>query len=113
MLKFKADLGVRIRNVLWAAAVCVLLLGVVSAFQRPWREYPGFEYSNFPVPLDSQEKTEWVFARLMYPRSTATVTAIGQKAALTGPWIIRARTAISAKLYAGSPAFTCAQSSSL
>jgi len=42
-------------------------LGVVSAFQRPWREYPGFEYSNFPVPPDSQEKTEWVFARLMYP----------------------------------------------
>ncbi len=67
MLKFKAGSGVRIRNILWAAAVCILLLGVVSAFQRPWREYPGFEYAGFPVPPDYQEKTEWVFARLMYP----------------------------------------------
>jgi hypothetical protein len=37
--------------------------------QRPFREYPGREYGNFPVPEDWQEKTEWVFARLMYPPS--------------------------------------------
>jgi hypothetical protein len=43
------------------------LLGAVCAFQRPFREYPGREYSDFPVPPDFQEKTEWVFARLMYP----------------------------------------------
>jgi hypothetical protein len=35
--------------------------------QRPFREYPGVEYSNFPIPKDYQEKTEWVYARLMYP----------------------------------------------
>jgi hypothetical protein len=35
--------------------------------QRQFREYPGREYSNFPIPPDYQEKTEWVFARLMYP----------------------------------------------
>ena len=44
-----------------------LLLSAVFAFQRPFREYPGVEYDDFPLPPDYQEKTEWVFARLMYP----------------------------------------------
>ena len=56
--------------------ICILLLsglllfGATTALQqhpRPFREYPGFEYSDFPVPPDWQEKTEWAFARLMYP----------------------------------------------
>src|SRR5579875_118614 len=34
---------------------------------QPWREYPGVEYESYPIPKDYQEKTEWVFARLMYP----------------------------------------------
>jgi hypothetical protein len=42
-------------------------LGLLSAFQRPFREYPGIEYNNFPLPSDYSEKTEWAFARLMYP----------------------------------------------
>ncbi|MGB9456841.1 MAG: DUF4159 domain-containing protein [Bryobacteraceae bacterium] len=42
-------------------------LTALNAFQKPFREYPGIEYSNFPIPPDYQEKTEWVFARLMYP----------------------------------------------
>jgi hypothetical protein len=29
--------------------------------------YPGLEYQNFPIPPDYGEKTEWAFARLMYP----------------------------------------------
>lgn len=37
------------------------------AFQKPFREYPGLEYSHFPIPPDYQDKSEWVFARLMYP----------------------------------------------
>src|SRR5439155_22455310 len=45
----------------------LLLLGGIYAFQRPFREYPGVEYENFELPRDYQEKTEWVFARLMYP----------------------------------------------
>ena len=45
----------------------VLLLSAAAAFQRPFREYPGVEYENFPLPPDYQEKTEWAFARLMYP----------------------------------------------
>jgi len=38
-----------------------LLGGVVRP--APFREYPGVEYSNFPIPKDWQEKTEWVYAR--------------------------------------------------
>jgi len=48
-------------------------LGVLSAFQnfaKPWREYPGTEYNDFPIPPDYREKTEWVFARLMYPQAS-------------------------------------------
>jgi hypothetical protein len=37
------------------------------AFQKPFREYPGQEYNDFPLPPDYREKTEFVFARLMYP----------------------------------------------
>ena len=51
------------RLVLGAAA-----LGALFGFQQqPFREYPGMEYNNFPLPPDFQEKTEWAFARLMYP----------------------------------------------
>jgi hypothetical protein len=55
------------RNTLSAALAGVLLLSVTYAFQRPFREYPGVEYEEFPLPPDWQEKTEWAFARLMYP----------------------------------------------
>jgi len=54
--------------------VCGLtVLGVLYAIQRPnpqpFREYPGDEYrlGQIPLPPDFQEKTEWTFARLMYP----------------------------------------------
>ncbi len=48
--------------------LCILaFLGTLFAFQRPFREYPGVEYNDFPLPADWSEKTEWVFARLMYP----------------------------------------------
>ncbi len=42
----------------------------VYAFQKPFREYQGQEYSNFPLPPDASEKTEFVFARLMYPQGS-------------------------------------------
>jgi len=50
----------------WLLLGGVVFLGALSA-QRPFREYPGVEYTNFPIPKDWQEKTEWAFARLMYP----------------------------------------------
>jgi hypothetical protein len=43
------------------------LLGSLLAFQLPFREYPGVEYNDFAIPPDFREKTEWAFARLMYP----------------------------------------------
>lgn len=47
----------------------VLLLAAVQKLPMPWREYPAFEYNTFPLPPDYQEKTEFVFARLMYPNA--------------------------------------------
>src|SRR5579871_7025004 len=51
------------------ATGAVVLLGSLYAFQQPFREYPGVEYNDFPLPPDYQEKTEWTFARLMYPQT--------------------------------------------
>ena len=45
----------------------VLWVGALYAFQMPFREYPGMEYNDFPLPPDYQERTEFVLARLMYP----------------------------------------------
>ena len=42
--------------------------GVLCAFQLPFREYEGQEYNNFPLPADYQDKSEFVFARMMYPQ---------------------------------------------
>src|SRR5438067_9786551 len=58
------------KRALAAAAGVVLLatlLAPLLAFQLPFREYPAIEYNDFPIPADFQEKTEWAFARLMYP----------------------------------------------
>jgi hypothetical protein len=44
-----------------------IVVTALYGFQRPWREYPGVEYEKFPLPRDFEEKTEWTFARLMYP----------------------------------------------
>ena len=57
----------RSRTIVSTVACGLILLTGLYAFQMPFREYPGREYENFPVPPDFQEKTEWVFARLMYP----------------------------------------------
>jgi len=44
------------------------ILAVCAAFaQMPFREYPGWEYNDFPKPDDWRTPGEWTFARLMYP----------------------------------------------
>jgi hypothetical protein len=48
------------------AALGLAFLGATYA-QKPFREYPGIEYNDYPIPPDWAEKTEWAFARLMYP----------------------------------------------
>jgi len=55
------------RKILFLLTGGLLLLGGSYALQREFREYPGVEYEQFPLPEDYKEKTEWVFARLMYP----------------------------------------------
>ena len=55
------------RRALYGVGLGLAALTVLSAFDRPFREYPGIEYNTFPLPEDWQERTEWVFARLMYP----------------------------------------------
>jgi hypothetical protein len=64
---------------IWLAVIAGVGLwaGAVSAFQRPFREYPGQEYNDFPLPPDYQEKTEFVFARLMYPDAAGGLGGFG------------------------------------
>ena len=57
----------RIVLVLLGAGLC--LTGGL-AYQREFRVYPSLEaYDDIPVPTDWREKSEWVFARLMFPSS--------------------------------------------
>src|ERR1700691_3608705 len=41
--------------------------------QDPFREYPAWEYNNFPLPADYLVPGEWTFARLMYPTSPVVI----------------------------------------
>jgi uncharacterized protein DUF4159 len=58
-----------LRKAFWRVGCGLACLGVLCAFQRPFREFPGVEYSvgEVPLPPDYQEKTEFAFARLMFP----------------------------------------------
>jgi hypothetical protein len=47
--------------------IAALLVACALYGQRPFREYPGWEYSDFPLPPDWKVPGEWAFARLMYP----------------------------------------------
>ncbi|PWU06458.1 MAG: hypothetical protein C5B51_12270 [Terriglobia bacterium] len=55
------------RNLVFSAGVAAAALTTALAWEGPlaWREYPGQD--NIAIPPDYQEKTEWAFARLMYP----------------------------------------------
>ena len=54
-----------------ALGTSLVLFGMLYGFQLPFREFPGVEYrvGDIPLPDGWQEKTEWAFARLMYPQS--------------------------------------------
>jgi hypothetical protein len=60
-------------NVLRSMAPAIAALALVCAAERnlpqAFREYPGDEYriGQITLPADFSERTEWVFARLMYP----------------------------------------------
>jgi len=56
------------RQVFGVAGCGLALIGALYCFQKPFRQYTSFErYDNIPMPPDWQDKTEWVYARLMYP----------------------------------------------
>jgi hypothetical protein len=57
------------RRALWWMFCGLVLLGGVLLAQRPFREFEGVEYriGEIPLPADYQEKTEFAFARLMFP----------------------------------------------
>jgi hypothetical protein len=55
------------RKAMRRAACGLLCLGALYAFQRPFRQFPGVEYFTFDLTPDWQEKTEFAFARLMFP----------------------------------------------
>jgi hypothetical protein len=51
------------------AAIGLAAVGGLYAFQKPFREYISQEgYNNFPKPPDYQDKSDFVFARMMYPQ---------------------------------------------
>src|SRR5712664_2509765 len=52
---------------LWLIGCALVLVGVSYAYQGPFREYPSVEYGVPVLPRDYQEKTEFAFARMMYP----------------------------------------------
>lgn len=113
------------RKVWWLGTGGIALASLLFGFQnapKAWREYPAFEYNDFPIPPDSQETTEWAFGRLMYPNTTnpniwadsgssAGTARIGARAdaVFSGRWISRVRTGTSRWPSGGSPACTCAR----
>lgn len=55
---------------LWAIVPAAAIMAAVvtsNAEPLPFRQYPGAEYSGFPLPPGYREPAEWTFARLMYP----------------------------------------------
>jgi Domain of unknown function (DUF4159) len=55
----------RFRAALLLALAVLTTWGVLRA-QKPFREYPGVEYEDFPLPPDAARPAEFVRARLMY-----------------------------------------------
>lgn len=61
------------RKVLLLSACALVSFGTLWAVQRQvpaaFHEYPGVEYQigEIPIPDDAQKRTEWAFARLMFP----------------------------------------------
>jgi hypothetical protein len=49
------------------AILSLSLLSALCAIQRPFRQYQGWEYYEFPLPTDYRNSSEWVFGRVMYP----------------------------------------------
>jgi uncharacterized protein DUF4159 len=62
----------------------LIVVGALYAYQRAFRQYPGVEYDDFPLPPDWQQPAEWAFARLMYPQVGGRFRGFG--ASGNGDW---------------------------
>ena len=61
-----------LRKALWRVGCGAALVTALYAFQKPFRVYISMEpYDNVALPSDWQQKSEWVFGRLMYPQHPA------------------------------------------
>ena len=90
----------RLRTGIVFCAIAAGGWGVLRA-QKPFQDYPGVEYENFPLPSDYQEKTEWTRARLKYDSFT-WFTLRSATATIAGPSIIPAPTATCCKACAAT-----------
>lgn len=53
----------------WRISLGIVCVSALCAFQLPFRVYRSMEpYDNVVLPPDFADKTEWIFARLMYPQ---------------------------------------------
>src|ERR1041385_2090720 len=57
----------RFPTLLAIVSLGVAVWGGILLAQRPFKEYPAIEYSNFALPSDFSQKAEWTRARLRYP----------------------------------------------
>lgn len=64
MLRWR-PVGTLVFGLLAALLVSLVSLGALRA-QKPFREYPGNEYTDFPLPPDYQQPAEWTRGRLKY-----------------------------------------------
>ncbi len=70
---------------LWWRFGCAAALAVtLYAFQKPFRQYPGVEYSEFELTPDWKENGEWTFARLMFP--PGPLDGYSRTGRFTGDW---------------------------
>jgi hypothetical protein len=64
----------------------LVALGVLWA-QKPFKEWPAIEYSDFPLPPDANHPAEWTRARLRYPDITGYgLSGFGRYLGFAGYW---------------------------
>lgn len=54
---------------MFLTGAALVFFGTLCAFQKPFKEYSGTEYyiGDIPLPPDWNQKTDFAFARLMFP----------------------------------------------
>jgi hypothetical protein len=77
--------AMQLRTAAWAIGGGLVLASTLVAFQMPFRVYVSMEgYDDIPLPPDYQVKSEWIFARLMYPQNPYSARFGGRGARFGG-----------------------------